>query len=59
MKPSNVAVRRERREERYNVNYKSSQKYSSCLCSLVTDLSLRKNLEHTTLEEVREGEGDE
>lgn len=31
MKPSNVAVRRERREERYNVNYKSSQEYSSCL----------------------------
>lgn len=23
MKPSNVAVRRERREERYNVNYKA------------------------------------
>lgn len=28
MKPSNVAVRRERREERYNVNYNTSQKYS-------------------------------
>lgn len=28
MKPSNVAVRRARREERYNVNYNTSQKYS-------------------------------